>query len=234
MQPASAHVDIRDLPDAEIARHVVAGDRTVFTALMRRHNQTLYRTARSILKDDAEAEDAVQEAYLLAYRAMSGFRAEAKLSTWLVRIVVNESIGRKRKQDRRAEVIWLSGDSDLESAPSEFDSMNDSSHEQPERAASRAQTRRLIEASIDQLPDNFRAVFVLRAVEEFSVEEAALALDIPPATVRTRYFRARALLREALAREVDACIEDAFAFAGDRCDRIVAQVLARLPGTKPD
>ena len=148
MQPASAHVDIRDLPDAEIARHIVAGDRTVFTALMRRHNQTLYRTARSILKDGAEAEDAVQEAYLLAYRAMSGFRAEAKLSTWLVRIVVNESIGRKRKQDRRAEVIWLSGDSDLESEPSEFESMNDSSHEQPERAASRAQTRRLIEASI--------------------------------------------------------------------------------------
>jgi RNA polymerase sigma-70 factor (ECF subfamily) len=107
--------------------------------------------------------------------------------------------------------------------------MSDPQHEQPERAASRAQTRRLIEASIDRLPESFRTVFVLRAVEEFSVEEAALALAIPPATVRTRYFRARALLREALAREVDACMEDAFAFAGDRCDRIVSGVLARLP-----
>jgi RNA polymerase sigma-70 factor (ECF subfamily) len=181
------------------------------------------------LKDDAEAEDAVQEAYLHAYRAIGGFRAQARLSTWLVSIVVNEAIGRKRKRDRRGEVIWLGGEAGLESEPPELDSMNDSPNEQPEQAASRAQTRRLIEASIDQLPDAFRTVFVLRAVEEFSVEETSLALGIAPATVRTRYFRARALLREALAREVDSSIESAFAFAGERCDRIVAQVLARLP-----
>ena len=117
----------------------------------------------------------------------------------------------------------------MDSETSELDNMSDSFHEQPEGAASRAQTRRLIEASIDRLPDAFRTVFVLRAVEELSVEETSAALAIPPATVRTRYFRARALLREALAREVDSSIDAAFAFAGERCDRIVAGVLARLP-----
>ena len=196
---------------------------------MRRYNQTLYRTARSILKDEAEAEDAVQEAYLLAYRGIGKFRAEAKLSTWLVRIVVNEAIGRRRKQTRRAEVIWLNGDIEVESETSELESMTDPFHEQPDGAASRAETRRLIEASIDKLPDVFRSVFVLRGVEEFSVEETALALGIPPATVRTRYFRARALLRESLAREIDTSIDTAFSFAGERCNRIVAGVLARLP-----
>ena len=228
-QPASAPTDIRDMSDAEVARRIVAGVRGVFTALMRRYNQTLYRTARSILKDDAEAEDAVQEAYLLAYRAMAGFRAEARLSTWLVRIVVNEAIGKRRKQVRRAEGVWLSGDSDVESEPSELDNMSDPSQEQPDHAAARTQTRRLIEASIDRLPDAFRTVFVLRAVEELTVEETSVALGIPPATVRTRFFRARALLRDSLAREVDTCIDSAFSFAGERCDRIVAGVLARLP-----
>ena len=229
MQPAPAQLDFMDMSDAEIARRIVAGDRTIFTAMMRRHNQTLYRTARSILKDDAEAEDAVQEAYLLAYRAMSGYRAEAKLSTWLVRIVVNEAIGRKRKQNRRAEVIWLSGDSETDAKPSGTDDMDEASHDQPERAAMRAETRSLIEASIDSLPDAFRTVFVLRAVEELTVEETSVSLGIPPATVRTRYFRARALLRDALAREIDFSIAGAFGFAGERCDRIVSGVLARLP-----
>ena len=108
--------------------------------------------------------------------------------------------------------------------------MNDASPEQPERAALRAETRRLIEAKIDLLPDAFRAVFVLRALEEMTVEEVAACLGIPLATVRSRYFRARSLLREALAREIDVSLEDAFAFAGVRCDRIVAGVVARLKG----
>jgi RNA polymerase sigma-70 factor (ECF subfamily) len=108
------------------------------------------------------------------------------------------------------------------------ETMSQSPTGQPERELLRQQTRRLIEASIDQLPDAFRTVFVLRAVEELSVDETAASLGIPPATVRSRYFRARALLRETLAREVDVCIDSAFGFAGDRCDRIVAGVLARL------
>jgi RNA polymerase sigma-70 factor (ECF subfamily) len=220
---ASAH---KGLPDAEIAKRIAAGDEDAFHFLMRRHNQTLYRAARSILKDDAEAEDAVQEAYLLAYRAMDRFRGDAKLSTWLVRIVVNEAIARSRKRSR-AEVIRLDGEAESGIEAVEA-TMNDIPSEQPEQSVLRAETRRLLEKKIDELPDAFRAVFVLRALEEMTVEEAAAALGIPEATVRTRFFRARGLLRESLAREVDFAFEDAFAFDGARCDRIVAGALARL------
>lgn len=209
------------MADAEIARRVAAGDQDAFRLLMRRHNQTLYRAARAILRDDAEAEEAVQEAYLRAYGAMGGFRDEAKLSTWLVRIVVNEALGRARKRRRGAEVIPLGGETGEEL-------MAQDAPEQPERGAMRAETRRLLERRIDALPEAFRAVFVLRALEEMSVEETAAALDIPAATVRTRFFRARGLLREALAREIDSAFDEAFSFAGERCDRIVAGVFARL------
>lgn len=219
-----------DLPDAEIARRIAGGDRDALTLLMRRNNQALYRAARSILKDDAEAEDAVQEAYLQAYRAIDGFRDDARLSTWLMRIVVNEALGRLRKRSRRAEVISLDGNTELGDQTSEMNvgEALSAQPEQPERAAMRGEMRRLIERKIDQLPDAFRTVFVLRAVEELSVDEAAGCLGIPPATVRTRYFRAKGLLREALAREIDFSLEDAFAFAGERCDRIVVGVLERL------
>ncbi len=227
MQTVSNKKAGENLPDGELAQRIAAGDLDALQILMRRHNQTLYRTARSILKDDAEAEDAVQESYLLAYRAMDKFRGDAKLATWLVRIVVNEALGRMRKRKRRAEIIELSGDSVQHGEDTEVN-MNEVSPEQPEQAALRMETRRLLEAKIDQLPDAFRVVFVLRALEEMSVEEAADCLGIPPATVRTRYFRARGLLREALAREIDFSFESAFSFAGDRCDRIVAGVLARL------
>lgn len=215
-----------DLPDVETARRVAANDWDALRHLMRRHNQTLYRTARSILKDDAEAEDAVQEAYLRAYRGMGSFRGDAKLSTWLVRIVVNEAIGRVRKRNRTAEIIRMDGDMDLDHSADVY--TDDRAPEQPERAAMRGEARQLLEKSIDALPDAFRTVFLLRAVEEMTVEEVAAALDIPEATVRTRFFRARGLLRESLACELDVALEDAFSFAGDRCDRIVAGVLERL------
>jgi RNA polymerase sigma-70 factor (ECF subfamily) len=227
MSPAAIEPVSVATTDAEIVRRVAAGDKRVFCELMRRHNQTLYRTARSILRDDAEAEDAVQEAYLLAYRGMGAFRGEAKLSSWLVRIVVNEAIARSRKRKRRAEIIRLDGD--VESGVTAGESAMDAvASGQPEHGALRAETRRLLEKKIDGLPDAFRTVFMLRAIEEMSVEEVAAALDIPEATVRTRFFRARSLLREALAREIDFAFEDAFAFAGGRCDRIVAGVLARI------
>ena len=215
------------LPDAELARRVAAQDHEAFRVLMRRYNQRLYRTARSVLKDDAEAEDAVQEAYLLAYRAIGRFRGDARLSTWLVRIVVNEAVTRLRKRGRSAEVIRLDGDAEPDSEIAEAD-MDEATPEQPEHAALRAETRRLLESKIDELPDAFRVVFVLRALEEHSVEETAAALAVPEATVRTRFFRARGLLREALSKEIDLAYGDAFAFAGARCDRIVAHVLARL------
>jgi len=192
-------------------------DLAAFEQLMRRHNRALYRTARSIVKDDAEAEDVLQEAYLLAFRAMESFRGDSSMSTWLTRIVINEAIARSRKKGRSAEIIQFDGEAAL-----------DEHLEQPEQALLRSEARRLIEQKIDELPDGFRTVFVLRALEEMTVEETAACLDIPEATVRTRYFRARGLLREALSRELDVALEDAFAFDGARCDRIVANVLQRL------
>jgi len=227
MHTATAAIAYDKLSDLELAQRIASSDKNAFELLMRQHNQILYRTARSILKDDAEAEDAVQEAWLLAYRAIGNFRGDAKLSTWLVRIVVNEAISRGRKRSRGAEVIQLSGET-LGDAEAVEENVSQTLPEQPEHAARRAQTRRLLEAKIDELPDAFRTVFVLRALEELSVEESAVALGIPEATVRSRFFRARGLLREALSKEIDLAYGDAFAFAGARCDRIVAGVLAKL------
>ena len=212
---------------------IAAGDRAAFVWLMRRYNQKLYRTARSILRDDAEAEDAVQEAWLIAFRSLHGFRGDATLSTWLVRIVVNESLQRLRKRKREAEIIRLGHGDDFVGGDLEA-TMDDSLTGRPEHATLRAETRRLLEAKIDLLPEAFRTVFMLRAVEEMSVEETAAALGIPAPTVRSRFFRARGLLREALALEMDIAVQDAFAFAGARCDRIVANVLARLDASQAD
>ena len=231
MQQASPHVPNKELTDSELAGRIALGDMVALQYLMRRHNQALYRTARSILKDDSEAEDAVQEAYMLAYRAMDQFRGDAKLSTWLIRIAVNVSIRHARKLNRSAEVIDLMADpDDMRETGEELlgAEMDEHTPEQPERAALRAETRRLIEDKVNRLPDNFRTVFVMRAIEEMSVAETAICLDIPEATVRTRYFRAKSLLREALAREIDFCLGEAFAFAEERCDRIVAGVLRQL------
>jgi len=197
-----------------------AADGRTFTekdleALMRRHNRTLFRTARAILRNDAEAEEAVQDGYLKAFRAMGEFRGDSKISTWLVRIVANEALMRRRKLARGAEVVDLNMD---------FPSDNES----PDQAAARGEVRKLLESRIDALPDAYRAVFMLRALEEFSVEETAEALDVPQATVRTRFFRARSLLRESLSREIDHAFDKAFGFDGARCDRLVANVLAKL------
>ena len=228
--PISAHVPARaamsaTATDDELAARAASGDQAAFESIMRRHNRLLFRTARSILKHDAEAEDALQEAYLRAWRALSTFRAESKLSTWLSRIVINEALGRLRR--RGAHVFPL--DSGIDTADSlTEESIEDDPDGRPERVAMRSDVRRLMEACIDRLPQAFRTVFILRAVEELSVEQVADALQLPEATVRTRYFRARGLLREGLSRDIDVAMSDAFSFAGARCDRIVASVLARL------
>jgi RNA polymerase sigma-70 factor (ECF subfamily) len=199
-----------------------ASARSDFAALMRRHNRQMFRTARAILRDDAEAEDALQEAYLKAYHSLDSFREEARFSTWLARIVVNESLMRLRKQTRRASIVPIHAPSEeMEQAP-------DMDTEKPEAAAERGEMRQLLESQIDALPDTYRTVFMLRAVEELSAEETAEVLGIPAATVRTRFFRARSLLREGLAQKIDLACEDAFSFDGERCDRIVERVLARL------
>ena len=232
--PVSAQVQAAlpsDLTDNELARRISARDESAFEALMRRYNRMLYRVARAILRNDAEAEDALQLAYLQAYRGMGSYRGESKLSTWLTRIVVNESLMRARKRRREAMVIPLDSTGD-QSDVAMIENM-ESPDERPEAAAIRSETRALIERRIDALPDAFRTVFVLRALEELSVEETAASLDIPEATVRTRFFRARALLRETLARDVDVGTTEAFGFDGARCDRIVAAVLllVRRPDT---
>jgi len=235
MQPAPASAVNARTDDAELARRIAGGDHAACRELMRRHNQRLYRTARAILKDDAEAEDAVQEAYLLAFRAMGNFRGDAKLSTWLTRIVANEALGRLRKRGRAADVIPIDtqyGETG-EVAEAVEDDMNSQTPEQPDNAAVRAETRRLLEAKIDELPDAFRAVFMLRGIEELTVEETAAALGVPEATVRSRFFRARSMLREGLSREIDMAHADAFSFLGERCDRITAAVMARLEQAPP-
>ncbi|MEO7496553.1 MAG: RNA polymerase sigma factor [Massilia sp.] len=218
--------------DNTLAQRIAGGDQAAFVLLMRRYNQLLYRTARAILRDDTEAEDALQDAYMQAYRAIGQFRGDAKLSTWLTRIVVNEAVARARKSSRRAQVMHLHAAANSDEHDEESE-MTSGAGESPETGAMRAQTRQLLERAIDELPDVFRTVFVLRAVEEMSGEEVAACLAIPEATVRSRFFRARALLRAALARDIDVALEQAFAFDGERCDRIVNGVLARLTSTPP-
>lgn len=222
-----------NLSDSELAQRIAAGDTAALELLMRRNNQMLYRAARSILKNDEEAEEAVQDSYLKAYRAIGNYRGDAKLSTWLTRITINEALARARKQSRRPEIVQFDGNVAMVAEPEEAFSMQAHDMDSPDRAAQRADVRRLIESNIDKLPEAFRCVFVLRALEEMTVEETASCLNIPEVTVRTRYFRARGLLREAMAREIDISFEDAFSFAGARCDRIVGAVLARLEAERP-
>lgn len=216
------------LDDAELARRISASDQAAFEMLMRQHNSKLFRVARSILKDDAEAEDALQDAYLDAYRHMGEFRGGARLGTWLVRIVINHSLMRLRKQKRHRVVVSFNAGNATEPDRIEADVADDKA-ESPPHTAMRAELRRMLERRIDQLPVAFRTVFVMRDVEDMTVQETADCLSIPSATVRTRLFRARALLREALARDMDVATGDVFGFAGDRCDRIVARVIARVP-----
>src|SRR5450755_1678260 len=216
--------------DAELVVQVARRDQAAFEMLMRRHNGRLFRVARAILKDDAEAEDTLQEAYLDAYRHIDEFRGEARLSTWLTRIVINQALMRLRKHKRDRVVVPIGAVARANPAgePDQAEAaVADEHSESPPAATLRAEIRRALERRIDELPTAFRTVFVMREVEDMTVEETADCLSIPAATVRTRLFRARALLREALARDMDMATVDVFSFAGERCDRIVAGVLAR-------
>ena len=188
--------------DADLVRLTGTGDHAAFEALMRRHNGRMFRAARAILKDDTEAEDAVQEAYLDAYRHMPDFRGESQVGTWLVRIAVNHALMRLRKQ-KRDSVVMSFDQQEPGDTGDIVDHLADERNEAPTTTIQRSEIRQLLERRIDELPMSYRTVFVLREVEEMSVEETSAALGIPPATVRTRLFRARALLRQALAREVD-------------------------------
>ncbi|WP_442592749.1 RNA polymerase sigma factor [Parapusillimonas sp. JC17] len=215
------------LADLHLAQRIAQGDRQAFIGLMRSLNQRMYRSARSILRNDADAEEAVQDAFYKAYCAMHRFHGNSALSTWLVRIVINESVHRLRKINHLA--AWLEfKDEPLDGDISMETSTPLSVGGTPEQNLAGRQVRHILETRIDQLPDLFRMVFVLRAVEELSVEETAALLQIAPATVRSRYFRARRLLRESLGSMPKDALPESFSFAGDRCNRIVANVLARL------
>lgn len=211
--------------DAELVHGVAANDHAAFERLMRRYNSRLFRVARAILKDDAEAEDAVQDAYLEAYRHIGEFRGQSQVATWLTRIAINQALMRLRRHRRERVVVPFPVDGSSRTVAAE---VVDRNAESPAAATLRAEIRSVLESQIDELPPAFRSVFVMRDVEEMSVQETAECLGIPAATVRTRLFRARALLRQALTRDVDTATLEVFGFAGERCDRIVARVLAAL------
>ncbi|MFX1765933.1 RNA polymerase sigma factor [Paraburkholderia sp. A1RI-2L] len=224
-----SHVSALDDADADIVRRVVAGDLAAFELLMRRHNRRLFRLARATLRNDAEAEDALQDAYLKAFRALGQFRGDAALATWLSRLVLNECFARMRREGRRQHLMpTLVHCADDEQMALDMDPINAHDDVAPDQAASRAEIRALLERKLDALPVGFRTVFVLRSVEEMSIEETAQCLGIPEATVRSRHFRARQMLRDALAEEVDRLGPALFEFGGSCCDRIVAAVLAQL------
>ncbi|MBS1767111.1 MAG: RNA polymerase sigma factor [Acidobacteria bacterium] len=221
-----------EVAESELISRAIAGEGTAFEVIMRRHNRLLFRSARSILRNDADAEDAVQEAYLSAWRALPRFKGQSKLSTWLVRITLNKALKSLSRGTSRAIPLEDAMSTDrshphAESATSLAAALATRVSEGPEPRALRAELRRLVEASIDRLPDIYRPVFILREVEEMSVEDVAQALGILDTTVRTRVFRAKHLLREALQDSIGASVAEVFSFDGGRCERIVAQALAK-------
>lgn len=213
-------------PDEMLAQ-LAEGNLAAFEQLMRSHNRRLFRVARSILQSDGDAEDAVQDAYLRAFVALKSYQGTAQLSTWLTRIVINEALGKKRQQ--RSAGQRVEGDTAFAIDDNHaLDAIELMLLETPEDLAMREELRRLLEVRIDHLSDDFRSVFMLRAVEELSIEETAQCLQISPALVKTRLFRARQMLRLALLRDVKTGLQDSFAFEGGRCDRMVASVLRAI------
>lgn len=220
----TAEATATELDDLTLVQRIARGDRAAFELMMRRYNRRLFRLARATLGNDAEAEDALQEAYLRAYRSIEGFRGEAALSTWLSRLVLNECFDRRRRTLRRENVIPLiSAEDNMTSVREVADASP-----VPDQALGQLQLRAILERKVSELPEAFRVVFVLRSIEEMGVDEVAQLLGIPEDTVRSRHFRARSLLRESLARDADMAERDLFEFAGARCDRIVVKVLASV------
>lgn len=211
--------------DAALIGRARGGDAAAFTTIMRRHNRLLFRTARGLVSDDAQAQDVVQETYLRAFVRLDGFRGDAALSTWLARIAINTAIDLQRRQGR-----WVSLDDDAapDDAGLEAAMPERARREAPDAAAERSELRRFLQAAIDHLPPIYRSVFMLRAVEELSVEETALALGVSHEVVKTRFSRARVMLRETLGAQIEADAPQAYPFAGARCDAVVAHVLAEL------
>lgn len=209
----------------ELVRGAQARQPEAIRAIVKRYNQRLYRLARAIVRNDADAEEVLQEAYLRAFEAIGGFRGEATLATWLSRITINEALGRLRRKRRRARL-----DADLASPDQAriipFPSANPS--DDPERVMAQRQILKVVEQASDNLPDIYRVVFVARVIEGLSVEEAAEALSLQPATIKTRLHRARALIKQELESAIGPLLLGAFPFAGKRCERLTDAVMAKL------
>lgn len=224
---ALARIDYKALPELELAALLARRDPEAVRLITRRNNQRLFRAAWAILKNRAEAEDAVQSAYLNAFAAIGEFAGRSSLSTWLTRIVVNESLGRARAARRRAAQLDAGSVADLDYYREKL-MQGSATLDRPDGELAREQVRRLLEAAVARLPTEFRTVFVLREIEEMSVEDTAQVLDILPATVKTRLLRARLRLREDLAPEVRATLDGAFPFAGADCAAMTGRVLVEL------
>jgi RNA polymerase sigma-70 factor (ECF subfamily) len=210
--------------DEVLVRAAQGGDNRAFRAILTKYNRRLYRIARGILRNDTEAEDAVQEAYVNAFTHLATFRGESSLSTWLSRIVMNESLGRLRSRRPMAELAEV----ETPSQAAEIIQFPNTARTDPERTMAQRELLRLVERVTDELPDVYRTVFVTRVIEGMSVEDTAELLGIRIETVKTRLHRARKLVREHLDREIGPVMLDAFPFAGKRCERMTENVMQRL------
>jgi len=210
------------LEDAQLVQLARQRDGTAFRTIMQRHNRRLYRMARSVVLNDSEAEDVVQEAYVRAFINLDQFRGDSSLATWLSRIVLNEALGRLR---RRRPMVDLGT---IENSPSSQIIPFPTPQLDPERTIAQREIQRLVEHAIDALPDAFRIVLVARIIEDMSIEETAELFGLRAETVRTRLHRARALLKVALKQHIDSALTEAFPFAGQRCARTTSAVLLRI------
>ena len=219
---AEAATSQEPLSDEEVVVRVLAGETGMFEVVMRRHNQRLYSVARAILRNDGEAEDVMQDAYVRAYEHLNQFAGRAKFSTWLTRIAVHEALARQRRGNRYQELKPMS---EREGDPMDrFASLTPN----PEQQASNSEIRRLLEEAVDSLPDNYRTVFMLRDIEEMSTTDAADVLEITEENVKVRLHRARALLRKSLFARVGMEKKEVFNFHAIRCDRVVKNVFERI------
>jgi RNA polymerase sigma factor (sigma-70 family) len=220
-------VETRRHLDADLVARANGGDEAAFEAIMRQHNRLLFRSARGIVADDAEAQDVVQETYLKAFSALQTFRGDCALGSWLARIAIRVALDQQRKNGRIVSLDERPG-IDTPTPMETLMERNAPATETPDSYAERAQLRATLQRAIDSLPPIYRSVFILRAVEEMSVEDAASCLHVSTDVVKTRYLRARALLRDALGAQLEAHTQHVYAFAGARCDAVVAHVLAEL------
>jgi RNA polymerase sigma-70 factor (ECF subfamily) len=207
--------------EADLVTRARRHDEDAVRTIISQNNRRLFRLARSIVKDDNEAEDIVQECYVRAFAGLGEFRGEARLSTWLTRIVINEAYGRLRRRRPTTDLESIEATAEIIPFPlaRELD---------PERSTAQREIQQILERAIDTLPEPFRVVLVARLVEEMSIEQTAELLAIRPETVKTRLHRARKLLRDHMEREVGPLFTDVFPFAGKRCERMADAVIVRL------